>query len=262
MTAVVMIGLNLAVLIGMGIFFHRRIENRMKPDQLIRQLRDEVNGVIADLNQATDRNVSLIEDRLETLNKMLAKADRAVRVLQREAGRGGETAWRYNDIVGKAPGFRPPADTTGAPAGTNAPAGTDAGTTAGASAGTGAGTGAYAGADGDAQAPHEGTSDGSGNTGGWARRDEYPHTGQGSDADANAGGANAGGANYRGVANHPNGASSADSAPSTGSTGRNLSKKERILDLHRKGIAPNIIAGRVGSTVGEVELVISLSEGM
>jgi hypothetical protein len=31
-----------------------------------------------------------------------------------------------------------------------------------------------------------------------------------------------------------------------------------ILDLHRKGIASNIIAHRVGSTVGEVELVISL----
>lgn len=231
MTAVVMIGLNLAVLIGMGIFFHRRIENRMKPDQLIRQLRDEVNGVIADLNQATDRNVSLIEDRLEALNKALAKADRAVRVLQREAGRGGETAWRYNDIVRKAPGAPP------------SPAGT-------ADAGAGAGQGGHVGAGGDADAnPRAG--DATENAP--ARPEGSPGADRPAAPDA-GGGKDPGEATDRGGGKDSGGASSA-------SAGRNPSKKERILDLHRKGIAANIIAGRVGSTVGEVELVISLSEG-
>ncbi|MCA1753232.1 MAG: hypothetical protein LC641_00755 [Spirochaeta sp.] len=38
------------------------------------------------------------------------------------------------------------------------------------------------------------------------------------------------------------------------------STTEQILSLHRKGIAPNIIANRVGSTVGEIELIISLHD--
>lgn len=37
--------------------------------------------------------------------------------------------------------------------------------------------------------------------------------------------------------------------------------KARVLDLHRKGISPSIIAGRVGSTLGEVELIIALQGG-
>jgi hypothetical protein len=186
-----MIGLNLAVLIGMGIFFHKRIENRMKPDQLIGRLREEVNGVVAELNQATDRNISVLEDRLEAINKALERADRAVKVLQRESerregaglGSGGgggadqERPWRYNDILQRAAAKPPPST-------------------------------------GVLQAQVE------------PSQQETKPTAEGAD---------------------PN--------------GRSPSKKERILDLHRKGIASNIIAGRVGSTVGEVELVISLSEG-
>jgi hypothetical protein len=203
MTTVVMIGLNLAVLIGMGLFFHKRIENRMKPDQLIAQLREEVNGVVADLNQATDRNITLLEDRLKELNKALERADRAVKVLQRESQRreraqGDESSdgpWRYNDILQRAaPRREPPKPPPAVPEDSAPPD------------------------PAPADSPQRGA-DQAGRSGG-------------------AGGDGAGGQN-----------------------GRAPSKKERILDLHRKGIAPNIIAGRVGSTVGEVELVISLSEG-
>ncbi|MFP4483585.1 MAG: hypothetical protein ACOCYG_03130 [Spirochaetota bacterium] len=228
MTAVVMIGLNLAVLIGMGILFHRRIENRMKPDQLIRELRDEVNGVIADLNQATDRNVSLIEDRLETLNKTLAKADRAVRVLQREAGRGGESPWRYNDIVRAAPVIRPnpgsggDRDHTDTPA---APGGGERSETPG--------------------APDEESG-----------RESQPSRDSSAHIDSGNAGVSSADADGR---SQPADTAAAGRASPEGA-GRSPSKKERILDLHRKGIAANIIAGRVGSTVGEVELVISLAE--
>lgn len=198
MTTVVMIGLNLAVLIGMGIFFHKRIENRMKPDHLIAQLREEVNGVVADLNQATDRNITVLEDRLEALNKALERADRAVKVLQRESERreraqtdqGTEGPWRYNDILQR-------------------------------------------------KAPRQEASETKNHTGGHNETGGFsgPRSNDARDSQTPASDAGA------------------------GENGRTPSKKERILDLHRKGIAPNIIAGRVGSTVGEVELVISLSEG-
>ncbi len=38
-------------------------------------------------------------------------------------------------------------------------------------------------------------------------------------------------------------------------------KKERIIKLHNNGFTTSVIASRVGSTVGEIELIISLIEG-
>lgn len=40
-----------------------------------------------------------------------------------------------------------------------------------------------------------------------------------------------------------------------------ISKKDRIAELHNNGFTTTVIASRVGSTVGEVELIISLIEG-
>lgn len=40
-----------------------------------------------------------------------------------------------------------------------------------------------------------------------------------------------------------------------------LTRRERILLLHRQGISPTIIASQTKATIGEVELIISLSRG-
>eukprot|EP01156_Anaeramoeba_ignava_P015856 Anaeramoba_ignava/a616399_95.p1 GENE.a616399_95~~a616399_95.p1 ORF type:complete len:186 (+),score=-4.35 a616399_95:506-1063(+) len=40
-----------------------------------------------------------------------------------------------------------------------------------------------------------------------------------------------------------------------------LSRKDRILLLHRQGISPSVIATQTKATIGEVELIISLDRG-
>jgi len=40
-----------------------------------------------------------------------------------------------------------------------------------------------------------------------------------------------------------------------------LSRRERIILLHKQGISPTIIASQTKATIGEVELIISLSRG-
>lgn len=40
-----------------------------------------------------------------------------------------------------------------------------------------------------------------------------------------------------------------------------LTRRERILLLHRQGISPTIIASQTKATIGEVELIISLNRG-
>ena len=50
-----------------------------------------------------------------------------------------------------------------------------------------------------------------------------------------------------------------DSSPKTPVV--EISKKDRIIELHNNGFTTSVIASRVGATVGEVELIISLIEG-
>jgi hypothetical protein len=38
-------------------------------------------------------------------------------------------------------------------------------------------------------------------------------------------------------------------------------KRARVIELHRQGISPDIIASRLDSTIGEVELIITMAEG-
>lgn len=45
------------------------------------------------------------------------------------------------------------------------------------------------------------------------------------------------------------------------STAGGQSKRERVISLHRQGFSPDIIASRVDSTVAEVELIITMTEG-
>ncbi len=40
-----------------------------------------------------------------------------------------------------------------------------------------------------------------------------------------------------------------------------ISKKEQVLELHRNGFSSGIIAAKAGISIGEVELIISLSSG-
>ncbi len=47
--------------------------------------------------------------------------------------------------------------------------------------------------------------------------------------------------------------------PAEGAGGQ--SKRERVINLYRQGISADIIASRVDSTVAEVELIISMTEG-
>jgi hypothetical protein len=51
-----------------------------------------------------------------------------------------------------------------------------------------------------------------------------------------------------------------ESRDNDGTTEPKKSVRDQVGELHDKGIAPDLIAKRVGTTVGEVELIISLRE--
>lgn len=62
----------------------KKIEKFVSPAEILDQIREEINRVIVELNQATHRNISLIEDRINRLMELLAKADKKISLLHRE----------------------------------------------------------------------------------------------------------------------------------------------------------------------------------
>ncbi len=159
MSFVISLAVNIVVVAVIFLLLTRRLVRKLSPEQNVEDLRREVAGIVTEMNQAADRNVSILEDRIDQIRQLEDRIDHKIALLGREQQKEAESATTYREILRKA------------------------------------------------QQQHVETEN------------------------------------------------SASAAPATPDT----SVKDQILDLHRKGISPNIIASRVGSTVGEVELIIGLS---
>jgi hypothetical protein len=166
MSLAISLAVNIIVVAAIFVFLTRRLVRKLSPEESIGELQREVGGIVTEMNQAAERNITILEDKIEELREIEQRIDRKITLLNREAEKESESATTYREIVREAQRqqrTKPPEAVT--------------------------------------QDSTEGT-----------RLDDRPI-------------------------------------------------RDRVLDLHRKGISPNIIATRVGSTVGEVELIIGLSGG-
>jgi hypothetical protein len=197
MSAILVVVLNVGLAAVIYLLLVRRIDRRLEPGRVVDAIRSEIDGIIVELNQTTDRNIGLIEDRVTRLNALLEQADRRLAVLKREIESRSSSTERYNDIVKRAP--RPETPAT--------------------------------------------VSSGSETPGSETPGRETP--GRGTPAGPTSGGGAAGTGSVQG-GERP--------------VGSRAERRKEIIELHRKGIAANIIANRMGSTVGEVELIISLAD--
>ncbi len=66
----------------------------------IAELRDEVSRLVVELNQTTERNIGLMEDRIGSLNELLAAADRKIGLLHREMEKHDVGAQVYSRLTG------------------------------------------------------------------------------------------------------------------------------------------------------------------
>lgn len=146
--------INVLILFGMFLYLNGKIERRLQIHQIVARARKELEGILVELNQATERNVALVEDRIQQLKKSLEAVDKRLAVLHREMEKKFPAT--YHTVLQKQEVSSPQTDS----------------------------------------------------------KEEKP---------------------------------------------REFSKAE-ILDLYNKGISPSLIAARLGTTVGEVELIISLHD--
>lgn len=153
-----------------------RINKKIDNKTFLKEVHEEINSLITQINETSDRNVLLIENRLERLNNLIATSDRSISNLK------SYNTIRKNEPVKKV----------------------------------------------EKQEPIQ---------------IEELVSETNSDASYNKN------------------VSINDISNENVDNNLTLTKRERILLLHRQGISPSIIATQTRSTIGEVELIISLSRG-
>ena len=84
MEYVVILGLTVTGFIVVFLFLRRRIDKMVNPRLILDEIRVEVDKIILQLNNITDRNISLIEDKIHTLEELITRADKKIMLLERE----------------------------------------------------------------------------------------------------------------------------------------------------------------------------------
>jgi hypothetical protein len=122
-TLTVVLAVDLVVLAGFWLLMRRWIARRLAAPRQAADLGDEVGRLVTELNQAAERNVMLLEDRMTALNDLLAAADKKIGLLRREIERHETGAGVYGRLA--TPGIRTAAATAASdrPGGERAPAG-------------------------------------------------------------------------------------------------------------------------------------------
>ncbi len=114
-TVLVSIGVGILIAGLLYIILTKKIERAHSGPEVLNQIRSEVNQMIVELNQTADRNIGLVEQRIQSLNELLSQADRKIKILQREIDRYSRSVETYSSIK---PRSIPPATPASVPAGT------------------------------------------------------------------------------------------------------------------------------------------------
>lgn len=192
----------------------RKVDRELSADRALEQVRKEIGDLITELNATTERNITLIEDRVKRLNTLLEQTDRKIGVLKKESEKHDVGTAVYNDLIERRrKAARHDSTEVGSRKGNE-----------------------------DIESPAQSPTSES----------KY------STAEAGAGVASGGQGD---PASTRTGADSGVGDGARQSESRGSGLRNRVRDLHRAGFAAESIAHKLGSTLGEVELIIGLEGG-
>lgn len=90
MTGWLSLGISIVALAVAVVFLRRMVERRTGAEVVLDEIRREVGAILTEMNQTTERNIELVEDRLGRLKTTLEQADRKLGLLSRETARRAE----------------------------------------------------------------------------------------------------------------------------------------------------------------------------
>ncbi len=79
----------------------KKISRTLAAANVLREVREEVNRILVELNQTTHRNVSLLEDRIASLAELLARADKKIALARREAEKQDLAEKVYTELAAR-----------------------------------------------------------------------------------------------------------------------------------------------------------------
>jgi hypothetical protein len=112
-TILLIVGFQVVGFFILFILLKRRIDRRIAPSDMVREVRNELNSIMVELNRITNQNIGLIEDKINQLKEFLTKADKRLSLLKREEEKHEVSKHSYLKIVQNQPENRPtnkPAD--------------------------------------------------------------------------------------------------------------------------------------------------------
>lgn len=80
-----------------------RLGKALNAARLLGEVREEVNRILVELNQTTNRNITLIEDRIGRLNELLGRADKKIALLEREIEKQQLASKLYSQLSAHRP---------------------------------------------------------------------------------------------------------------------------------------------------------------
>ncbi len=90
--------INIIVILFIYLKLTKQIRNTKSYDYMIEQIRRDVDELVVEINQTTDRNISLVEDRINTIKKLLMQVDSRITLLDRETQKPKKVIPRYTNL--------------------------------------------------------------------------------------------------------------------------------------------------------------------
>lgn len=104
MSVLLIVTLVVAGYVAVYLLLKARISRALDPATVLREIRGEVDRMIVELNQTTDRNVSLVEDRIRKVSELLEAADKKIGLLRRESEKQEVASRVYSELKRAVPG--------------------------------------------------------------------------------------------------------------------------------------------------------------
>jgi hypothetical protein len=98
MDLVITILIVIAVQFGMFVVLRGRIQRELNATSLLKDVQDEVDGMVRELNLSAERNIALLETRIEELEGLLVQSDQKMVLMAKELDRRERSAEVYTKL--------------------------------------------------------------------------------------------------------------------------------------------------------------------
>ena len=94
-------GVCLLAIYSVYFLLNRKISHILDSEKILSRVDDEINNLILELNQTTERNLLLVEDRIKTLSNLIKDSDKSIILLNKELSRPQVEPLNYSHLSKK-----------------------------------------------------------------------------------------------------------------------------------------------------------------